>query len=141
MQERHSELFEVLRIPLTALGMALVGAGALLLCYVGYLVFQVINHPEEVRIVAFLLEQVRLEDKAIFGMAADQAFEVNWSQSLRTVMFIFIGVMVLSVLASILKTLIAAGVQILRLATGQPDGAVKAGPQRSTSSNAIDRGD
>jgi Ca2+/H+ antiporter len=141
MQERHSEVFEVLRIPLTALGLALVSAGALLLCYVGFLVFQVINHPEDVRIVEFLLEQVRLEDKAIFGIAADQPFEINWSQSLRTVMFIFVGVMVLSVLASILKTLIVAGVQILRLATGQPERASHRTPTTANRTSTIDRGD
>lgn len=139
MQEQRHDFTEPLRAPLAALGLALIIIGAFLLIYIGYLVYQIINHPEDVRIVAFLLEQVRLEDKAIFGMAADQAFEVNWSQSLRTVMFIFIGVMVLSVLASILKTLIAAGVQILRLATGQSEQDKKANA-KSYQSDAIDRG-
>jgi len=141
MQERNSEVFELLRIPLTALGMVLVGAGALLLCYVGYLVYQVINHPEQVRIVEFLLAQVRLEDKVIFGVAADQVFEVNWSQSMRTVMFVFLGVMMLSIMASILKTLIVAGIQILRLAAGQPEDPVKRTLGASARTGAIDRGD
>ena len=98
-----------------------------------------INQPEEIRIVEFLLEQVRIEEKVLFGVAADQAFEVSWSESLRTVMFLFIGVMVVGVLASILKTLIGAGIQILRLAVGESDSG-KRSSAKSYQGDTIDRG-
>lgn len=140
MRGARPDVFEPLRAPLAALGLALVIIGAFLLIYIGYLVYQVIHHPEEIRIVEFLLQQVRLEDRAIFGMAADQSFEINWSESLRTVMFLFIGVMVIAVLASILKTLIGAGIQILRLASGQALATTRA-LRADNSGNAIDRGD
>ncbi len=139
MREGPPNLSEPLRAPLAALGLALVIIGAFLLIYIGYLVYQVINHPEEIRIVEFLLEQVRIEEKVLFGVAADQAFEVSWSESLRTVMFLFIGVMVVGVLASILKTLIGAGIQILRLAVGQPEQG-KPANAKSYQGDAIDRG-
>ena len=139
MPSNQSNLIEPLRAPLAALGLALVIIGAILLIYIGYLVYQVINHPEEIRIVEFLLEQVRIEEKVLFGVAADQAFEVSWSESLRTVMFLFIGVMVVGVLAGILKTLIGAGIQILRLALGESDSG-KRSSAKSYQGDAIDRG-
>ena len=139
MQQRQIDVMEPLRLPLMAIGLALVIIGAFLLIYIGYLVYQVINNPEEIRIVEFLLEQVRLEDKAIYGITADQAFEINWSESLRTVTFVFIGVLVISVLAGILKTLIGAGIQILRLAVGESDSG-KRSSAKSYQGDAIDRG-
>ena len=139
MQGQRPDFIEPLRAPLAALGLALVIIGAFLLIYIGYLVYQVINQPEEIRIVEFLLEQVRMEEKVLFGVAADQAFEVSWSESLRTVMFLFIGVMVVGVLASILKTLIGAGIQILRLAVDESDSG-KRSSAKSYQSDTIDRG-
>ena len=139
MQEQRPDFIEPLRAPLAALGLALIIIGGFLLIYIGYLVYQVINQPEEIRIVEFLLEQVRIEEKVLFGVAADQAFEVSWSESLRTVMFLFIGVMVVGVLASILKTLIGAGIQILRLAVGESDSG-KRSSAKSYQGDTIDRG-
>ena len=139
MQGQRPDFIEPLRAPLAALGLTLVIIGAFLLIYIGYLVYQVINQPEEIRIVEFLLEQVRKEEKVLFGVAADQAFEVSWSESLRTVMFLFIGVMVVGVLASILKTLIGAGIQILRLAVGQSE-QTKPTNAKSYPGDTIDRG-
>lgn len=139
MQGQRPDFIEPLRAPLAALGLTLVIIGAFLLIYIGYLVYQVINQPEEIRIVEFLLEQVRMEEKVLFGVAADQAFEVSWSESLRTVMFLFIGVMVVGVLASILKTLIGAGIQILRLAVGQSE-QTKPTNAKSSQGDTIDRG-
>lgn len=139
MQGHRSDFIEPLRAPLAALGLALVIIGAFLLIYIGYLVYQIINHPEEIRIVEFLLAQVRIEENVLFGVAADQVFEVSWSESLRTVMFLFIGVMVVGVLASILKTLIGAGIQILRLAVGQSDDG-KPANAKSYQGDAVDRG-
>lgn len=139
MLGQRPDFIEPLRAPLTALGLALVIIGAFLLIYIGYLIFQVINHPEEIRIVEFLLEQVRLEEKVVFGVTGEQSFEVHWSESMRTVMFLFIGVMVVSVLASILKTLIGAGIQILRLAVGESDSG-KRSSAKSYQGDAIDRG-
>ena len=139
MQGNRPDFIEPLRAPLAALGLALVIIGAFLLIYIGYLVYQIINNPEEIRIVEFLLAQVRIEEKVLFGVAADQAFEVSWSESLRTVMFLFIGVMVIGVLASILKTLISAGIQILRLAVGQSESG-KQPNAKSYQGDAVDRG-
>ncbi|MFN4290348.1 MAG: hypothetical protein ACK4E7_05630 [Permianibacter sp.] len=54
-------------------------------------------------------------------------------------MFLFIGVMVVGVLASILKTLISAGIQVLGLAVGQSEDG-KQPNAKSYQGDAVDRG-
>ena len=104
---------------LLALGVLLVGAGGLLLAYLGILVFQVINSPEEIKIVQFVLAHIQIGDKALYGTAGQETFEVHLAEPVRTAIFLFLGVLILGVLARILSTLISSGLAMIRIASPQ----------------------
>jgi hypothetical protein len=104
---------------LMALGVLLVGAGGLLLVYVGLLVFQIINAPEEVKIVQFILTHIQVGDRAIYGSLGKEVLEINLADPVRTAFFLFLGVLILGVLARILSTLISSGLEMMRMANTQ----------------------
>lgn len=115
---RLSPMLDGLRTPILAAGLVLVAIGAVLLIYLGLMVIKILNTPEEVRIVQFALENVAVGEEAISGKIGDQEFEVNLSAPIRSALFLFLGVVLFGVLASILKALISGGVELIRLATG-----------------------
>lgn len=108
-----------------ALGVLLVGAGGLLLVYVGLLVFQIINAPEEVKIVQFILTHIQVGDRAIYGSLGKEVLEINLADPVRTAFFLFLGVLILGVLARILSTLISSGLEMMRMANTQSKDQLK----------------
>jgi hypothetical protein len=79
-----------------------------------------------VKIVEFVLRQVQIDDKAIFGTIHQRPIEIYFSKSFRTVIFVFLGVLMFSALAGIVKALISGGVKIIKVAlltarTGESD--------------------
>jgi hypothetical protein len=110
---------------LMALGVLLVGAGGLLLVYVGLLVFQIINAPEEVKIVQFILTHIQVGDRAIYGSLGKEVLEINLADPVRTAFFLFLGVLILGVLARILSTLISSGLEMMRMANTQAKDQLK----------------
>jgi hypothetical protein len=114
---RLSPLLEGLRTPILATGLLLLGIGAVMLIYLGLMVFKVLNEPEEVRIVQFIQETVSIGDQVFFGNVGEQEIEIHLSESVRTVLFLILGVSLLGVLAGILKVLISGGIELIRLAS------------------------
>jgi len=115
---RLSPMLDGFRTPILATGIILVAIGAVLLIYLGLMVIKILNTPEEIRIVQFALENMAVGEEAISGHIGDQEFEVNLSAPIRSALFLFLGVVLFGVLASILKALISGGVALIRLATG-----------------------
>lgn len=119
-----SDSLSAIRGPVLTLGSILVLLGAVLLLFLGAMVYLVITAPQEVAIVQFVLEHVRAGDTAIYGTMKDPQtmqninFELNWSESVRTVSFLFLGVALLGVLAGIARAIITGGVSLITLAAG-----------------------
>jgi hypothetical protein len=78
-------ILEGLPRPLVLFGVLLVGAGGFLLLYLGVMVFQVINNPEKVKLVEFMLRHIQIDDKAIFGSLNHKSFEIYFSKSFKAV--------------------------------------------------------
>jgi threonine/homoserine/homoserine lactone efflux protein len=117
--------------PLAGLGVALIVAGALLLIYLGYTVFRAVDAPQEVALVKFIAGTLRVEDKAIYGHAGRDTFEINVSEPTRTVILLFLAAFVLMVFAGIAKALIAAGINLVSTAgrlKQQPDATAASSP-------------
>jgi hypothetical protein len=76
----------------------------------------VINHPEKVKVVEFVLHHIQIDDKAIYGSIGNKPIEIYLSKELRTVVFVFLGVLMFWALAGIVKALISGGVRIIRVA-------------------------
>ncbi len=105
-----------LRRPLVWFGVLIVAVGGFLLLYFGIMVFQVVHDPEKVKIIEFVLHHVQTDDKAIYGTLNNKPVEIYLSKSLRTVLFAFLGILVFSALAGIVKALISGGIKIIKLA-------------------------
>jgi hypothetical protein len=102
--------------PLVGVGVVLIIAGTLLLLYLGYTVFRAVDAPQEVALVKFIAGTLRVEDKAIYGHAGSDSFEINVSEPARTVILLFLAAFVLMVLAGIAKALISAGINLVSAA-------------------------
>lgn len=102
--------------PLVGVGVVLIIAGTLLLLYLGYTVFRAVDAPQEVALVKFIAGTLRVEDKAIYGHAGSDSFEINVSEPTRTVILLFLAAFVLMVLAGIAKALISAGINLVSAA-------------------------
>jgi hypothetical protein len=106
--------------PLVPIGIALIVAGTALLGYLAFTVFQVIDSPQDVPLVKLIVGHLPVEDKAIYGHAGRDTFEVNVSEPARTVILLFLAAFVLMVLAGIAKSLISAGISLVSAAGRLP---------------------
>ena len=109
------QILEGVRRPLVLFGVLIVGVGGFLLIYLGIVVFQVIHNPEKVKIVEFVLRHIQIDDKAIFGSINHKPIEIYLSKSLRTMLFVFSGVVMFWALAGLVKAFISGGVKIIKL--------------------------
>jgi hypothetical protein len=114
--------------PLMLLGVILVIAGVGLLAFIGITAFQIIDNPQDVRFVKFLLEQLQAGTRMVFGHDGKDAFELHMSEPAQTVILIFLGVMIFWVVAGIARSILAAGVSMIRLMS--PHVREESGPSR-----------
>jgi len=103
-----------------ALGVVMVAAGVGLLGYLGYTVFLIIDAPEKVGFVKFLLAHVGAGDKLIYGHAGNEPFELSLTEPARTVILLFFGVAIFWIVAGIARAIISAGIGIVRIFGTQP---------------------
>ena len=111
------KVFQFFQFPLMLLSYLMILAGSGLLLWVVYLVVQYINHPENIQLVQFILKQVRGEELLVSGNVGEMKFSMKWSESIRTVLFLFMGIGILSILAGVMHTLIRVGLSILKVVT------------------------
>ena len=104
-------------------GVILVVFGGIILFYLGYLVLQVINDPEKLRIGQYILEQFKAGDLAFYGNLEEKRFTVHLSEPLKTVIFLFVGALVLWVLARIVQSLISGGIKMISASMGRSKGS------------------
>jgi hypothetical protein len=103
-------------------GVLLVVFGGVILFYIGYLVFQVINHPEEVRIVEHILELFKSGDLALYGNLEEKRFTIHLAEPLKVAIFLFLGMLIVWVLARIVQSLVSGGLKMLSFAMGRSKG-------------------
>ena len=97
------------------LGVAMVAAGVVLLGYLGYTVFLIIDAPEKVGFVKFLLDHLGTGDALIYGNAGSEFFELNLAEPARTVVLLFFGVVMFWIMAGIARAIISTGLGIVRM--------------------------
>ena len=100
--------------PFALIGLALVIGGIALLLYIGYNVFVAIATPNDVPIVKYALSHLGTGDKLIYGHAGRDSFELNVTESGRTLTVLFLGIVVLWLAVGIAKAVIVAGTHLLR---------------------------
>jgi hypothetical protein len=100
-------------------GVLLVVFGGVILFYLGYLALQVITDPEKVRVAEYILEQFEAGDLALYGNLEDKRYTIHLAEPLKIAIFLFIGALIVWVVARIVLSLISGGIQMLSFAMGR----------------------
>lgn len=128
MERRVDNIFDVPAIKLTLglLGVSLILAGVGLLVYVINFMFELINNPASVPLINFLFDKIELNDHAINivldgGQLQGQqmVYHVNWSESVQTIIVVFIGFVCAGIVTQMCTAVISAGSAILKIFTPQ----------------------
>lgn len=131
----------LLGITVTLIGAALICASLFLLGHVCILIYQAIHAPEQVKLVQFIIDQLKGSDQAVYGSlmpptpavpAGNEVgvtpslsvtapsmnkatFDVHLGETLRTIIYLWLGVKIVYIVGSLLKEILASGVNILRI--------------------------
>ena len=100
--------------PFALIGIALTVGGIALLLYIGYNVFVAISSPNDVPIVKYALAHLGAGERLLYGHAGRDTFEVNVSESGRTLTVLFLALVLLWIVVGIAKTIIVAGTHLIR---------------------------
>ncbi len=129
---------------LALLGLLLVVTGVGLLLFFAYLVFQIIDAPQDVQIVQYIMEMTEIDGPILNGkfvvpMEAGQAgpsrnadFEIEMSPEIKTIIFLFIGAIALSICVNIVRIIITAGSAMIKAAG--PEGGISVSSNKRDSS-------
>ena len=112
-------------------GVLLVVFGGVILFYLGYLALQVINDPEEVRVVQYILDKFKAGDLALYGNLEDKRYTIQLAEPLKTAIFLFIGALIVWVVARIVLTLVSGGIKMISLSMGRSRSKDTGGTPRS----------
>jgi hypothetical protein len=115
--------------PFALIGLALVIGGVALLLYIGYNAFVAISTPNDVPIVKYALSHLGTGDKMIYGHAGSDRFELNVTESGRTLTVLFLGIVLLWLVVGIAKAIIVAGTHLLRFGSQRAGTDQQAGTQ------------
>lgn len=97
-------------------GLLVASAVAVFLCFT-WLVYQIIYEPEQVTVLKFLEQHLPVNTEAISGVILDNQFVIQVHEPFR-LLFCFIGIVLcLSVLISIFRVILQAGIEIIKLGT------------------------
>jgi hypothetical protein len=103
------------------LGLLLLLAGAALALYTAWLVFSLIYNPQSVPWIGAIVSQSTDYLQAVRGSVDGRPFSLELARELCVAGLIFLGVLVLWVIAGLAKALIGAGIRLL--ASLAPQGA------------------
>ena len=120
MQRSNQEALDV-RPPLVFVGVGLILVSVVALLYLAWVVLQVFRNPEEVQLIQFLTEKIEGTDHAISGSLGDQQFDVRLGDPIKHLLFLFMGAVILSIVASIFRGIIRAGIELIRFGSGGDD--------------------
>jgi hypothetical protein len=112
----------IIRKSVLIFGVVLVVFGGIILFYIGYLVLQVINDPEGVRVVGYILGKFKAGDLALYGNLEEKRFSIYLAEPVKAAIFLFIGVLIVWVLARIVQSLISGGIKMLSFSMGRSKG-------------------
>jgi hypothetical protein len=115
--------------PFALIGIALTVGGIALLLYIGYNVFIAISSPNDVPIVKYALAHLGAGDRLLYGHAGRDTFEVNVSESGRTLTVLFLALVLLWIVVGIAKAIIVAGTHLIRAGARGPGSERHGTPQ------------
>lgn len=121
-----------LRVFLVGLGSLCIVAGAVIALYLAWLIFQLVENPQGVALVGFIIESGGKSLAALQGDADGQPFNLTLGQPTYTLLMLLVGAFFLMAAAGAAKALMAAGVNVVRAGLGLPET-----PGKLASSNSL----
>ncbi len=113
----------VLRFLLVGIGVLLVFLGVCALCVCSYFLYETLQAPEDIRVVRYVMDVANIREpifKGAFSVMTpsgpqNSVFQVEMSPPIKGIVFLLIGVLLLTALARIVSTVIYSGVGLLKI--------------------------
>lgn len=109
----QSNLQNKIKGPIYTIGLILVFCGSVSLIYLAISVVQVIQSPEESGLVGWVVSTVGGNELILSGHANEDKFELHASAPLQYLFLGIMGLMLLSILTTIVNTLISGGIKLI----------------------------
>lgn len=107
------------------IGLTLVVIGAGLLVYLAYYITQALHEPNSIPIVEYFMQTVKIDDNAFQGSLSSNDlqgkeidFNLQWSESVRLVVFSMIVIGIFSVIGRLSHICISSGTSLMNTALG-----------------------
>jgi hypothetical protein len=106
---------------LMLLGAVLIAISLAMLLYLANTIYMVLNDPAQVKFVQFLQEKITATDGAFSVTASDgKKVDVNLAEPLRYIIFLFFGLLGLSIISRIFSGIMGAGVMLVKAGKDLP---------------------
>jgi hypothetical protein len=99
---------------LVAVGCVCVAAGGAIALYAAWVVYLLIEDPKRIALVSHLVDLGGKKLEAARGSIDGRAFSIELGEPVYWLVLLLIGVLLLAVVAAVAKTLISAGLELLR---------------------------
>lgn len=99
---------------LVALGCVCLAAGSAIALYAGWIVLLIITDPTRVALVSYLIELGQTELQGARITIENQAIDIELGEPVYWLLLLLVGVLLIGVISSVAKALVAVGIQILR---------------------------
>jgi len=99
-------------------GSVLILVAVTVLSLTGVFVYQLFYEPENVRLVQFLMENLKVSDRAFFGHVGGSDFYINMADQVKYFLYLFVTIIIVSILVSMFRGILSAGVALIKLANG-----------------------
>ena len=104
---------------MVGLGSACVAAGAALALYAGWIVYLLMEEPKRVPLVSYLIDLSLKSMRAAHGSSNGKPFDIELGEPIFWFLFLFAGVLLLGIVASVAKTLVGVGVDLITRALAE----------------------
>lgn len=107
---------QTLRIVLLVIGGLLVIYGAIMMLYFGHLIYEILNHPEKVTVIDYVLKHIKTAGPALYARTPDgQEMYVDFSEPAKSLAFFLMAIMALGVVSGVIRVMIWGGVEIIKV--------------------------
>ena len=129
MREESNTVVDKIRTATLWTGVLLIAAGVIALLGLATVAVNIIRDPEGVALVKWLTEKVGERELFMNGYFDQIQFAINASPALEYIFLGLIGLLLINIFATIVRTLISFGAQLIQFAGIQkPDTAAKGKP-------------
>lgn len=97
-------------------GIVLIGLGTVSLFYLAMMVIDMIKAPDETMLIKWIITEVGKSDLIVSGFFSDLPFEMRSSDALQYIALGILGLIMVSILASIANNLISGGISLVTFA-------------------------